>query len=274
MIEVSDHSCGDLFCIEAQKNSEIPHLNMIMKNKSRFENDRGFGLYFFRFSGELLYVGSYCGSSGVAKDRWWTHLAGISCRFKCANFTNLSSKRDPKLAALLANNNLQEIDRLLAIYKERFDQTYSTIAENENFRQDIFEKLMLVTSHASKPALTNLLGDGRCSTFERRVKVANDRWDIFRDLSADDISRQFSFQYIRVSDRVQEDPLVRFLYSDANELSKKRRLVQRFIEDRLIESLLPPANKVKPPLSEEEFDEAVIAASLRLVDQCLELAAK
>jgi hypothetical protein len=118
------------------------------------------------------------------------------------------------------------------------------------------------------------LGDGRCSTFERRVKVANDRWDIFRDLSADDISRQFSFQYIRISDRVQEDPLVQFLYSDANELSKKRRLVQRFIEDRLIESLLPPANKVKPPLSGEEFDEAVIAASLRLVDQCLELAAK
>tara|TARA_B110000503_G_C6774983_1_gene260942 strand:- start:136 stop:357 length:222 start_codon:yes stop_codon:yes gene_type:complete len=73
---------------------------------------------------------------------------------------------------------------------------------------------------------------------------------------------------------VQEDPLVQFLYSDTNGLSAKRRLVQSFIEDRLIESLLPPANKVKLPVSEEEFDEAVVAASLRLVDQCLELAAK
>lgn len=274
MIEVSSHSCGDLFCIEEETNSEVPHLNMIMREKKRFLNDQGFGFYFFRFNNELLYVGSYCGSSGVAKDRWWTHLAGISCRFKCANFTNLSPRRDPKLALLIVNNNVHEIDRLLAIYKKRFEQTYSMIAENKNFRQDIFEKLMLVTRHASKPVLKNLLGDGRCSTFQKRVKVANDRWDIFRDLSADDISRQFSFQYIRISDRVPEETLAQFLYSDANELSKQRRLVQSFIEDRLIESLLPPANKVKPPSSEEDFDEAVVAASLRLVDQCLELAAK
>ena len=31
MVEISNYSCGDLFCIEAQKNPEIPHLNMIMK---------------------------------------------------------------------------------------------------------------------------------------------------------------------------------------------------------------------------------------------------
>ncbi|MDB3962363.1 hypothetical protein N9427_04235 [Paracoccaceae bacterium] len=271
MIDISKHLCGNLFDINPQTDPELPYLNMMINRKARFENDSGYGLYFFRFNNELLYIGSYCGSSGVAKDRWWTHLAGISCRFRETNFTNLS-KKEPKLGTLLVNQDISEIDRLLEKYKTKFNNTYLPIADNLNFQHDVVANLMSVTSHASIKVLRHLLGDGSCSTFENRVKVANDRWDTFRELSAEDIACQFSFQYIKISEQAKYDPLVQFLYSNSTEPSSKKKLIQKFIEDRLIKSLLPPANKVKEPISGNEFDDAVVASSLQLIEHCKELA--
>ena len=65
MIDVGQYSCGDLFGIETVNTPEIPLMNLRFVKKHHFEDDKGYGIYFFRFNDELLYAGSYCGSSGV-----------------------------------------------------------------------------------------------------------------------------------------------------------------------------------------------------------------
>jgi len=273
MLKVTNYSCGDLFCIEPVIDSSVSLMNMAITKKRRFENDRGFGLYFFKFDDELLYAGSYCGSSGVARDRWWTHLASITCRFQETNFTNLSAKNDPKLGDLLARCDKKEIDRLLEHYKNRFRKIYSPIMDNQNFFHDVGFSILSITSNDNKKRLQHLLGDGRCSTFENRVQVANDRWEIFKELEATDIANRFSFQYVRITEASDQDALSQFLYSQDAERSAKRRLVQRFIEDKVIEALNPPANKIKTAVSGEGYSKAVIDASFKFIGECIALGA-
>lgn len=274
MMEVTRHTCGELFRIEPVVNSSVSLMNMAITKKRRFGNDRGFGLYFFRFDDELLYAGSYCGSSGVARDRWWTHLASITCRFKETNFTNLSAKKDPKLGVLLADCDMKEIGRLLERNKNQFKKVYLPVMDNEKFFQDVGLNLLSITSNDDKSRLQHLLGDGRCSTFENRVKVANDRWEEFSELEVADISNRFSFQYIRINEASDQNALSQFLYSRGGDRLGKRRLVQRFIEDKVINELSPPANKIKAPISSDGYSEAVIDASLKVIEKCISLGDK
>ena len=271
MVEITRHTCGELFRIEPVVNSSIPLMNMAITKKRRFENDRGFGLYFFRFDDELLYAGSYCGSSGVARDRWWTHLASITCRFRETNFTNLSAKKDPKLGDLLAGRDMKQIGYLLERNKNKFQKVYLPVMDNQKFFQDVGLSLLSITRNDDKSRLQHLLGDGRCSTFKNRVKVANDRWEEFRELEAADISNRFSFQYIRIDESSDQDALSQFLYSRGGDPLGKRRLVQRFIENKVINELGPPANRIKAPISSDGYSEAVIDASLKFVEKCISL---
>ena len=274
MIDVGQYSCGDLFGIETVNTPEIPLMNLRFVKKHHFEDDKGYGIYFFRFNDELLYAGSYCGSSGVAKDRWWTHLASITCRFQETNFTNLNSKKDPKLQDLLADCNREQIHELLERSKTNFREVYIEVFDNKDFFDDVASKLLSITPTSSKQTLQHLLGNGSCSTFQRRVKVANDRWDQFKKLSASDIATKFSFQYIRIREGQYQNPLFQFLQSTTEPTKNKRRLVQSFIEDRVIENLKPPANKLKKPIDGTGFQESVIESALYFVDECIALGKK
>lgn len=270
ILENSQRFCRELFDVESSTHSVSTRMNLRIGRKRGFHGDEGFGIYLFKFDKELLYVGSYCGSAGASKDRWWTHLAGITCRFQETNFTNLSSKLEPKLNALIAANDYDTIERLLLKYKARFDEVYSDVVSNKAFRAEVYDELMGLTSQNSKHELRHLLGDGRCSTFINRVEVANANWDVFRELSTSDIGNLFSFTYLRVSASQSKSALASFLYNNNSDAKLKKRLVQRYIEDRIIQALTPPANKRKEPIDGAEFDENIRVEAAEVVHRILE----
>jgi L-rhamnose mutarotase len=75
--------------------ANVPSLNLRFRHKPMRErlcdaaNFSGAGIYGIILQERLVYIGSYLGDSGkgvaafggdVVSDRWWTHVAGISCR--------------------------------------------------------------------------------------------------------------------------------------------------------------------------------------------------
>ena len=270
ILENSQRFCRDLFDLESSSHSVSSRMNLRLRRKRGFHGDEGFGIYLFKFDKEILYAGSYCGSAGVSKDRWWTHLAGITCRFQETNFTNLSSKLEPTLNALIACNDNEAIERLLLKYKARFEEVYSNVVSNKAFKADVYDKLMGLTSQSSKHELRHLLGDGRCSTFVNRVEVANANWDVFRELSISDIGNLFSFTYTRISAAQSQSALASFLYNNNSDAKLKKRLVQRYIEVRIIKVLAPPANKSKEPIDGTEFDKDIRVEAAEIVHRILD----
>ena len=98
--------CSEIFCINRIINYSIPKINFTFaKNgKKGFENDSGYGVYYLKFFNEIIYIGSYCAEGSVVKQRWWTHIASISARFKEINFLK---QEKPSLKNILNNDDLE-----------------------------------------------------------------------------------------------------------------------------------------------------------------------
>ena len=122
--------------------------------------------YYLKFFNEIIYIGSYCAEGSVVKQRWWTHIASISARFKEINFLK---QEKPSLKNILNNDDLQ-IEVFLKKKKEKFLEKYTNIFVNSNFKEEIFQPLNNLKS-SDKQNLPLLLGNGSCMTFPHRIIV-------------------------------------------------------------------------------------------------------
>ena len=231
--------CVDLFEIETEKNPIIPLINFRFQKRRRFENDRGFGIYVFKFNKKIIYIGSYCnGKSGVTVQRWWTHLASITSRFRENNFL---TQTKPYLNKITDDNLLIEF---LDIKKHKFIENFESSFTNPKFKLEIFDNLLKV-KHTDKDNINLLLGNGNCRTSINRVRCSNIYWDEFRLMSKEDLLNNFSFIYFQL-DRNDNNfvPLVEFLYSDKYDINFRKKFFRNYVEDNLINKLKPTANEI------------------------------
>ena len=230
--------CVDLFEIETEKNPFIPLINFRFQKKRRFENDRGFGIYVFKFSNKIIYIGSYCnGKSGVTVQRWWTHLASITSRFRENNFLTQTKPYLNKIT----DDNL--IIKFLDIKKDKFIGNFENSFTNPKFKSEIFDNILNVR-HNDKDNINLLLGNGNCRTSINRVRSSNYFWDEFRLLSKDDLLNKFSFIFFQLDKNKNKfSPLLQFLYSDYYNINFRKQFFRNYIEDNLINIMEPSANE-------------------------------
>lgn len=137
----------------------IDSLNLLFKPRTQKISEPG--IYAIFFDDLLLYIGKYQGTSKdpfggcVNRNRWCKHLATITLRGK-----KVSCKR----ATLTALKSDQKM-------KNKLDEVLGEFDEN------VF------------------IGDRGCITVGPRIRFALDKWDIFRNLTNDDLSR-FKFHYM------------------------------------------------------------------------------
>ena len=231
--------CVDLFEIESEKNPIIPLINFRFQKKRRFEKDRGFGIYVFKFNNKIIYIGSYCnGKSGVTVQRWWTHLASITSRFRENNFLTQTKPYLNKIT----DDNL--IIKFLDLKKQKFIENFENSFTNPKFKLEIFDNLLKV-KHTDKDNINLLLGNGNCRTSINRVRCSNIYWDEFRLMSKDDLLNNFSFTFFQLDKNNNKFiSLLEFLYSDYYDINFRKKFFRNFIEDSLINKLKPIANEI------------------------------
>ena len=235
--------CSEIFCINRIINYSIPKINFTFaeNGKKGFENDSGYGVYYLKFFNEIIYIGSYCAEGSVVKQRWWTHIASISARFKEINFLK---QEKPSLKNILNNDDL-EIQVFLKKKKEKFLEKYTNIFVNSNFKEEIFQPLNDLKS-SDKQNLSLLLGDGSCMTFPHRISCVNKYWNDIKDFNENDLLNSYIFYYHKISkDEKIFSNLSNFLYSNSYEKKIKNNFFQDYIEETIIHNFNPCGNKKK-----------------------------
>ena len=234
---------ADVFDIKVNENPFIPLLNFSFDRKKRFENDTGFGIYVLKLFNEIIYVGSYCGrKNGVASDRWWTHLASISSRFIEINFI----KQEKPSFAQIKIKEPHLVEQFLNEKKIKFHKEYANVSNNKFFRQDVFDKILCITTEHSQN-LSLVLGNGSCMTYPTRIAVVNKYWDDIRSFTKADLLNAYTFYYYKIPESGSRySNLIRFLYSEEFDIKIRKNFFRNFIEDDLINKIKPQANKFKP----------------------------
>ena len=237
-MNIINKKCIDLFEIKSEINSIVPLINFRFLKKRRFENDSGFGIYVFKYNNRIIYIGSYCdGKGGVSRQRWWTHLATITSRFRENNFT---TQIKPYLNKITDENLVKN---LLDIKKNNLIKNFENLFTNPKFKSEIFDNILNVR-HNDRDNINLLLGNGNCRTSINRVKSSNYFWDEFRLLSKDDLLNKFSFIFFQLDKNKNKfSPLLQFLYSNYYNINFRKKFFRNYIEDNLINIMEPSANE-------------------------------
>lgn len=264
--------CRDLFDIVDIPHPRIPHLNFFFKRKHRFDGDTGYGIYFFCYKLRLLYVGSYCGQkNGIAHVRWWTHLASITSRFRETNYLKLKGKQFGTTSFLYKSGDKQRLNDALEHQRTKLETELQPVFSNDDYKSDIYEPLLGITSEDPKYVVKNIAGDGACGTSIERIKTANNYWHVFRDLNLENILDDFSFLYVRVEPDEEAYPdLAAFLYSNDINSRLRKTFFRRYVEDWIICSLDAPANSIKAPRNfAGDVDDKVIEQGKGFIHDCM-----
>lgn len=247
MKQILNHTrwkASEIFEIEKSTHECVGLLDLEITRKKGFDGDTGYGIYLIWFDTELLYLGSFCGTKSVVRDRWSKHLSTLTLRLRDVSLVQLRSP-DPTLNSLLGVRSEDDLNNYLLWQKEKLNTRYSSVVDNPRLTEEIFNPLLELNSSSQKAHLNHLMGDGVNSSRER-VSVANKYWDQFRSLSAVDMSERFVFDYFRIKPLMGDEGLSGWLYDETlqNELkAAKKKYIQANIEGPLISRLAPPANK-------------------------------
>jgi hypothetical protein len=107
-ISVFKFEAKEILEVRDYANNKIKYLNLEFKKRKSFPNDKGPGIYKLEFKGKLIYIGSYKGDKGVVKDRWWTHIASMTSRFREINFQGSFKKGNKVKKFDVRNFNLED----------------------------------------------------------------------------------------------------------------------------------------------------------------------